>query len=70
MVLLSCGTQEPPGEGVLAVLHDPDYAGFERADAPRQFAFPADHGPHPDFRNEWWYVTGNLDGPQGRRFGI
>jgi predicted secreted hydrolase len=34
--------------------------GFERALAPRPFAFPADHGPHPAFRTEWWYWTGNL----------
>ncbi|WP_353217987.1 carotenoid 1,2-hydratase [Sandarakinorhabdus sp.] len=29
--------------------------------------FPADHGAHPDFRTEWWYVTGWLDTPQGKR---
>ncbi len=34
--------------------------GFERALAPRAFVFPADHGPHPGFRAEWWYFTGNL----------
>ncbi|HYE44564.1 MAG TPA: carotenoid 1,2-hydratase [Caulobacter sp.] len=28
-------------------------------------AFPADHGAHPDFRTEWWYVTGWLDTPAG-----
>ncbi|MCU0891122.1 MAG: carotenoid 1,2-hydratase [Sandarakinorhabdus sp.] len=27
--------------------------------------FPADHGAHPDFRTEWWYVTGQLDTPDG-----
>ena len=28
--------------------------------------FPTDHGSHPDFRIEWWYVTGWLDpGPLG-----
>lgn len=43
--------------------------GFARADGPRDFAFPADHGPHPDFRLEWWYFTGNLEGADGRRFG-
>ena len=21
-------------------------------------SFPRDHGSHPDFRTEWWYVTG------------
>jgi predicted secreted hydrolase len=51
---------------------EPD--GFERALAPRPFAFPADHGPHRGFRTEWWYWTGNLravgatDG--ARRFGF
>jgi predicted secreted hydrolase len=27
--------------------------------------FPRDHGAHPDFRTEWWYITGWLDGPMG-----
>ena len=29
--------------------------------AKRPLAFPRDHGAHPDYRNEWWYVTGWLD---------
>jgi predicted secreted hydrolase len=29
------------------------------------FVFPRDHGAHPDYRVEWWYVTGWLDGPLG-----
>jgi len=71
LTLTACGQQEAPGgEGVSATLREPDHAGFERAFAPRAFSFPADHGPHPDFREEWWYVTGNLDGPEGRRFGF
>lgn len=44
-------------------------AGFARAVEPKTLAFPRDHGPHPAFRNEWWYFTGNLDTPDGRRFG-
>ena len=43
--------------------------GFAFADRPRQFNFPTDHGPHPAFRNEWWYFTGNLFTAEGRRFG-
>jgi predicted secreted hydrolase len=46
-----------------------DVQGYARALAPRRFVFPADHGAHPDFRNEWWYLTGNLATPEGRRFG-
>ena len=26
--------------------------------------FPRDHGAHPDFRTEWWYVTSALDLPR------
>jgi predicted secreted hydrolase len=29
--------------------------------------FPADHGAHPEFRTEWWYITGWLDTPQGKK---
>jgi predicted secreted hydrolase len=44
--------------------------GFQRARRPRLFRFPEDHGPHPAFRTEWWYVTGNLLGPEGEPFGF
>lgn len=43
---------------------------FAQADSPRTFSFPADHGPHPQFRQEWWYVTGNLDADGGQRYGF
>lgn len=46
-----------------------DTSGFARAVSPRAFAFPEDHGPHPSYRTEWWYYTGNLSTPSGRRFG-
>ncbi len=28
-------------------------------------SFPADHGAHPEYRTEWWYITGWLDTPDG-----
>src|SRR3954467_1033807 len=31
----------------------------------KRFVFPADHGPHPEFRIEWWYVTANLKDANG-----
>src|SRR6266699_4283087 len=34
--------------------------GFAPVTPGKTFAFPADHGPHPDYRIEWWYVTANL----------
>lgn len=45
-------------------------AGFARVLAVRPFSFPADHGPHPDFRTEWWYYTGNLKSAAGRHVGF
>jgi predicted secreted hydrolase len=32
--------------------------------------FPRDHGAHPAFRTEWWYVTGWLAGEAGRPLGF
>ncbi|MBF0277293.1 MAG: carotenoid 1,2-hydratase [SAR324 cluster bacterium] len=46
-----------------------DSKGFAQALVPRPFKFPDDHGAHPEFRNEWWYFTGNLKTPEGRHFG-
>jgi predicted secreted hydrolase len=61
-------TGAPPSQ--LAELLSADAEGYARALEPREFSFPADHGAHPDFRNEWWYLTGNLDGDDGERYGF
>ena len=53
----------------LAEVMGGDAASFAQAIEPRNFEFPKDHGPHPEFRTEWWYFTGNLQTPQGRHFG-
>ena len=53
--------------GALRAANDEGYA---KALQPRLFQFPADHGPHPEFRTEWWYYTGNLATAAGRRFGF
>jgi len=45
-------------------------SGFAQVSGPRSFEFPRDHGAHPDYRQEWWYVTGNLDAADGERFGF
>lgn len=34
-----------------------------------EYEFPRDHRPHPDFKTEWWYFTGNLRDGAGRAFG-
>ncbi len=52
------------------LLTDRGTEGYAQAAGPRDFSFPEDHGPHRDFRNEWWYITGNLDGENDERFGF
>jgi predicted secreted hydrolase len=44
-------------------------ADFARVLKPQKFSFPYDHGAHNLYRTEWWYFTGNLQNPEGRRFG-
>jgi predicted secreted hydrolase len=53
-----------------AVLGETDAAGFARAEAPRRFQFPEDHGPHPRYRSEWWYLTASLESESGEAFGV
>ncbi|MGA0264476.1 MAG: lipocalin-like domain-containing protein [Lysobacterales bacterium] len=69
---------------LLAACHEPsnhgrggDFAMLTRADPGYQQAlpgmpieFPRDHGMHPGFRIEWWYLTANLEDDQGRPFGV
>ncbi len=70
------GAREPAAEriaatiSVVSALGAEDGRGFARAAAPREFSFPRDHGPHPEFRTEWWYYTGNLQTRDGRHVGF
>ena len=36
----------------------------------REWSFPADHGSHPDYAAEWWYLTGHLEDEEGDRFAV
>jgi len=44
--------------------------GFALPDPAHVLTFPADHGAHPDFRIEWWYLTANLTGADGTDYGV
>jgi predicted secreted hydrolase len=46
-----------------------DGSGFAPVRPGKIFAFPADHGPHPDYRIEWWYLTANLRDAAGIAYG-
>ncbi|MDZ7747911.1 MAG: lipocalin-like domain-containing protein [Halofilum sp. (in: g-proteobacteria)] len=74
LALAGCSDQPraPDGAGIelTGALGGTAAEGFARATDPREFRFPYDHGPHPQYRNEWWYVTGNLRDERGRRYGF
>ena len=44
--------------------------GFETPQPGWAFTFPRDHGSHPGFSIEWWYVTGHLFETNGTRHGF
>ncbi|MGE5430046.1 MAG: lipocalin-like domain-containing protein [Syntrophomonadaceae bacterium] len=54
---------------VSKAMSEGDTAGYKRAVAPEKFVFPRDFGPHPDYKTEWWYFTGNMETDAGRHFG-
>ena len=72
LLVTACNNAPPDTAPVLRVAQvmgaEPD-PGFARALEPRTFTFPRDHGAHPEYAIEWWYLTGNLQTDSGRRFG-
>ena len=54
---------------VVEALSFGDEQAFARPTQPMAFVFPRDHGPHPAYRTEWWYYTGNLVDADGAEFG-
>lgn len=68
MLLGGCDDSAAPANGFAGLARpSEDYAQVTRG---RPFAFPQDHGAHPDFRIEWWYVTANLKDEAGHSFGV
>ncbi len=67
------GCQEDPADSTatqgFAGLGE-EASAYAQASADTPLAFPADHGPHPDYRIEWWYLTANLENDQGEPLGL
>lgn len=78
LAVAGCGNPSSPNAAdddetflsLVETLGGADTVGYARATEVRDFHFPEDHGPHEDFRTEWWYVTGNLDAEDGRELGF
>jgi predicted secreted hydrolase len=48
----------------------PIFAQFKLALPGYRYEFPRDYFNHPDYQTEWWYYTGNLQSPDGHKFGF
>ena len=75
LLLCACGAPaDPPASNASA---QPGFAGlggqgsgFASVTPGRPLVFPRDHGAHPDYRIEWWYVTANLTDASGQHYGV
>ncbi len=65
LAAVSLGATSPSGPS-----GPPQLPAFAPVRADRPLVFPRDHGAHPEFRTEWWYVTGWLTTPDGRDLGF
>jgi len=66
-LMLGLGARRARAQGFAGLEKVAD--GFAAVVPGKTFTFPADHGPHPDFRIEWWYVTANLVDATGAAYG-
>jgi predicted secreted hydrolase len=55
---------------VISGINAAEPTGYMSVTAPCDLEFPIDHGPHPGYRTEWWYYTGNLQAASGKTYGF
>ncbi|MGL6159505.1 lipocalin-like domain-containing protein [Microbulbifer sp.] len=59
---------EPPPQSFAGLGEEAE--GYAQARPGATLRFPKDHGAHPDYRIEWWYLTANLEDADGTPLGI
>lgn len=67
-ILAACKPSAPAQTNDFAVLAAAA-EGYATAQPGHALVFPRDHGAHPDYRIEWWYLTANLEDAEGREYG-
>lgn len=68
LCLIGCEPVAEPEQGFAGLGAQAE--GFMPVTPDAPLIFPRDHGAHPDYRIEWWYVTANLEDQQGREWGV
>jgi predicted secreted hydrolase len=69
LALMACRDAGPASGDDFAVLAQANEA-YTQARPGVPLEFPRDHGAHPDYRIEWWYLTANLEDASGRPWGL
>jgi predicted secreted hydrolase len=67
LLIYACLTMPAMAQGFAGLGSEAE--GFSVVEPGTTLTFPTDHGPHPDFRIEWWYLTSNLRGSDGKDYG-
>ncbi|MBB3190405.1 lipocalin-like domain-containing protein [Halomonas cerina] len=70
LLLAGCGSEPPPETPAGFAGLGSAAGGFVQASPGTPLSFPEDHGPHPDTRLEWWYLTANLADASGESLGV
>ena len=68
LVFLLCAPIAASAQGFAGLGTDAE--GFAVPSPAPVFNFPLDHGPHSDYRIEWWYLTANLKDADGSAYGL
>ncbi|QTP53474.1 iron ABC transporter permease [Billgrantia sulfidoxydans] len=68
--LAGCEGEPPPSESAGFAGLGQEAGDFAQARRGIPLRFPEDHGAHPDYRIEWWYLTANLTDAGGEPLGL
>ncbi|NMT63009.1 lipocalin-like domain-containing protein [Marinobacter orientalis] len=71
---VAAGCSDSPGDdgfaGLAKQMGDSEESGFLQPRPGNTLTFPEDWGSHPQHRIEWWYLTANLETPEGKPVGV
>ncbi|MGN2431471.1 lipocalin-like domain-containing protein [Pseudomonas syringae] len=68
LLLAGCDDKPQPESGFAGLGNSAD--AYTQVTQGKVFSFPEDHGQHPGFRIEWWYITATLKDDAGQPFGV
>ncbi|MGF1681898.1 lipocalin-like domain-containing protein [Photobacterium minamisatsumaniensis] len=70
LFLFGCDNAANVDNRSVAIMAEQGNEHFKQVEPNKVFSFPEDHLPHPEFKNEWWYFTANLQSEKGDVFGV